>query len=123
MSAEDHASAVESIREEGQPVTFTLTTPGAHDAATETFGPAVTDTCDGWAIEVKSDEKDFRSIGFEPGEILARHPATLLFAPATYGELPALGASVTWAGAGRAVVGMLPLRPDGVVIMARVVIA
>lgn len=103
-------------------MTFTLTTPSAHDAGSDTFGPAVTADCPGWAIEVKSDEKDFRLLGFEPGEIIAKRPATLLFAPATYGELPALGASVTWAGAGRAVMGILPLRPDGVVIMARVVI-
>lgn len=94
MSAEDHASAVESIRAEGQPVTFTLTTPGAHDAATETFGPASVASVAGWAIEVKSDEKDFRTLGFEPGEIIKRQPATLLFAPATYGALPALHSSV-----------------------------
>jgi hypothetical protein len=123
VSAEDHASAVESIREEGRPVTFTLTTPGLHDPATDTYGPPTVSSVSGWAIEVKSDEKDFRTLGFEPGEIMVRQPATLLFAPATYGALPALHASVTWAGAARKVLGMLPLRPDGVVIMARVVVA
>lgn len=123
MSAEDHASAVESIREEGQPVTFTLTTPGTHDPATETYAAPTTASVAGWAIEVRSDEKDFRTLGFEPGEIIKRQPATLLFAPETYGALPALNAAVTWAGKRRKVMGMLPLRPDSRVIMARIVVA
>jgi hypothetical protein len=123
VSAEDHASAVESIRAEGQPVTFTLTTPGAHNPVTETYGPASTVAVSGWAIEVKSDEKEFRLIGFEPGELIQRNPATLLFAPAEYGALPPDNATVTWAGMRRTVRGILPLRPDGVVILARVIVA
>jgi hypothetical protein len=123
VSAADHASAVADIRAEGQPVTFRKVSPGVQDEATGLYSEPVVSTVPGWAIEVKPTEADFKLTGFEMGEIIQKQPATLLFAPETYGALPALHSSVAWAGKDRTVQGLLPLRPDGVAILARVVVA
>ena len=48
---------------------------------------------------------------------------TLLFAPTTYGETPAPGDVVTWNSIDYTVRSVDPVAPDGVTIIARVVIS
>lgn len=115
--AAEHASAVASLGENGAAVTFTHTAAGTHDAATETFGSPTVSSVTGYAIEVASSSEE---LSYAAGEMTVERLVTLLFAASTYGDLPALGSEVTWAGETRIVFAVRPLRPDGTTIIARV---
>lgn len=118
-----HASALAKIRAKGSPVTFTLTTPGAHDAATGLVDTPTETTVAGYGLQVSaltaSDRRAFDAVGLTPSEALM-----LLFAATTYGEKTDLGASCLWNGV-RYVVRTFgdAVAPDGVPILTRPVIA
>lgn len=115
--ATEHASALGQITDAGTAVTFTKVVPGEYDAATDTWTDDDDQTVSGYAIRVKGDPETYQSLG------LVEHEApTLLFAPTTYGDLPALGATVAWGGEAYTVKNVDPLAPDGTAIIARVVV-
>ena len=76
-------------------------------------------TITGSAVQVESDPRRFDALGLSLLENL-----TLLFTPTTYGETPQPGDEVTWPASGTVykVADVDPIAPDGVTILARVVI-
>ena len=96
-------------------VTFTRTT--------QTYNPttgvttSATSTVAGHAIRVRGDTETYRALS-----LIQSEAPTLLFTPATYGEVPQPGDAVTWAHVDYRVRDVNPLEPDGVVILARVII-
>ncbi len=117
--AADHADAYEMIREAGSAVTFQTGTPGTHDAATGTFTSPTYTTVTGYAVQVsagRDDETHYRDAGHTVGKVV-----TLLFAPTTMGQLPTLGATVTWASEVLTVRALRPTAPNSEgAIIARV---
>ena len=99
-------------------VTFTHSTPGTYDAATDTWGTPVTTTVTGEAVRVRGDPETYRALGL----IQSENP-TLLFTPATYGEAPEPGYTVEWSNVVYTVRDVNPVAPDGVMILARVVVS
>lgn len=95
---------------------FTRTTR-THSLADDTF-TVVETTIEGVAIRTPGDPILYRELGLVEAEA-----PTLLWVPATYGDTPEPGDTVTWNGLGYTVRHVDPLAPDGVVIQARVVIA
>jgi hypothetical protein len=100
-------------------ITFTRVTQ-TYDASTDTMTSAST-TVTGDAIEVQPSQQDalrYQELGMRLTETIV-----LLFAPTTYGELPEPGDTVTWPNSSSGTVytvrDVRALRPDGVVIMAR----
>lgn len=116
--ATEHADALALIRENGAPVAFVHRSAGTHDAATDTFATPVTTTVSGVAVRVSpslADRERYRLASLTPEQVV-----TLLFAPTTYGQTPALNATVTWAGDTLTVRDIGPVAPDGSTIIARV---
>lgn len=116
--AADHAGALADLTEAGAAVTFTRTTPGTYDAATDTHTAPVTSSVTGSAIKVSGRPKKYEALGLKESEA-----PTLLFAPTTYGSLPALGASVTFGGTTYTVRDVDSVAIDGTAIIAYVVVA
>ena len=79
----------------------------------------VESTIEGAAIRVKGDPHIYKELGLS----LTENP-TLLFTPETYGEVPEPGDEVTWPANGTVykVKAVDPIAPDGVVVLARVMI-
>ena len=121
--AAEHASALADIRDDGAAVRFVLDVPGAHDATTGRLAAPTTVTVDGYALQVKSltrgDHRVYESLSLTPTEA-----PLLLFAAATYGDVPTLGAWCLWNGVRHIVRGFGdPVAPGGVPILSRVVVA
>lgn len=99
-------------------ITFTRTTQ-TPDPATGIPTPAQT-TITGSAIQVRGRPQRYMALGLN----LTTMP-TLVFTPTTYGEVPEPGDVVTWPATNGKVYSVKdvdPIAPDGVVIVARVVI-
>lgn len=116
--ASDHAGALADVKAAGATVTFTLSSPGTYDAATDTYTSAVTTYVSGAAIRVAGNPLAYQAL-----ELIQSEAPTLLFTPTTYGSLPALQSAVTWGGATYTVRSVDPLAPDGTAILARIVVA
>ncbi len=115
--AVDHASALADVAAAGVAVTFTLTTPGAE--ASDGASTSVTvSSVSGYATDAKGSPLEYQRLGLTPGEA----PALFVVA-STYGEVPALGAAVTWGGVAYTVRSVLPYRPDGTALFSTVIIA
>lgn len=99
--------------------TFTHTTPGIYDAATDTWSaPEIAETVSGEATQTKGDPEQYRALSLVESEA-----PTLLWAPNTYGDAaPDPGWTVTWADVEYVVKAVDPVAPDGVVIVAKIVI-
>jgi hypothetical protein len=114
--ATEHADALDGIREAGAPVTFTKTTLGSYDPVTGASTPT-TVTVAGHATRIPGKPDTYQALG-----LIESKAPTLLFAPSAYGDVPPLGASVTWSGEKHVVRDVDPLEPDGTAILAHVVI-
>lgn len=90
--APDHAGALVDIQAAGAAVTFSHTNPGTYDAATDTWSSASTTTVTGSAMRVRGNPLVYQAL-----ELIQSEAPTLLFAPNTYGSLPALQSAVVWA--------------------------
>lgn len=116
--ATDHAGALADLREDGAAVTFSTGTPGAYDAATDTFGAPTAASVTGYAIQTApkaGEEEQFRALG----SALDRR-VMLLVAPTTYGGTVSPGARVTWASVDYTVAFVTAVAPDGTTILLRV---
>jgi hypothetical protein len=107
--------ALASVKRKGVAVTFAETVR-THDGATETFTASVV-TVAGYAVRIPARPDTYERLG-----LIQSTAPTLLFTPATYGEVPALGATVSWSGKTLTVADVNPLEPDGTVILAEVVV-
>ena len=116
--ATEHAGAYADVLAAGAAVTFSAITPGTYDGATDTWSTPTTATVAGAAVRVRGNPLTYQALELVQGEA-----PTLLFAPATYGALPALGAAVTWGGVVYTVRSVEPVSPSGSAILARVVVA
>lgn len=115
--AADHASALADIKDAGAAITFTKRSAGTHDPITDTFSAPSLSSVAGHAIRTKGDAKRYESLKLTPTDAI-----TLLFAPTTYGQRPALGATATWEGAPVVVRDTDPVAPDGSDIVCRVIV-
>lgn len=119
LYAAEHASAYTDVLAAGVAVTFTRRGTGTYDATTDTWSGGGADTTVlGAALQVKPDVLQYQALSLVVGEA-----PTLTFVPATYGQLPALNDKVTWAGDVYTVKSVQPIDPDGVAIMAKVVVS
>jgi len=115
--AAEHAGALADVADAGAAVTFTLSSPGTYDAATDTWTTPVETTVAGQAMQVSGNPEDYRELSLVESEA-----PTLLFAPTTYGSMPDLGYTVVWASKTYTVKMLSPLQPDGTTILARLVV-
>lgn len=97
-------------------ITFTRNTQSAYDPETDTSSTSET-TITGVAIRVPGDPKRYAALG-----LVESDAPTLQFVPTTYGNTPEPGDTVTWANETYTVRDVEPVAPDGVTILARVII-
>ena len=113
-----HTRILATVEKWGTAVTFSTGGRGTYDSATDTWvateasGPVT-----GKAVEVPGDLEEYQSLELIPSQTL-----TLMFVPDDLGDVPALNSRVTWAGAARTVRAIRPIRPDGTVLAARVMV-
>lgn len=111
--ADVHADALADVAAAGVAVIFSAVTQ-TYDATTDTVTP-VTTTMTGSAVQVGGDPRQFEALG-----LVQQRPIVLLFAPNSYGSVPALGSTVSWGGARYTVRAVQPIAPDGTAILSRV---
>jgi hypothetical protein len=114
--ADTHARAAALVAAKGATVTFT--------AYTQTYTPTTdtstvtASTVTGSAIRVRGNPDTYETL-----KLIESQAPTLLFAPATYGDAPSLGAVVSWGGTTYTVRDVQPVAPDGSDIISRIVVA
>jgi hypothetical protein len=113
----EHASALADLLENGSSVTFSYTTAGTYDEATDTTTGATSATVTGAAMRVKGNPLRYQALGLVQSEA-----PTLLFAPTTIGSTPPLGSSVTFGGVVYVVRDVDSIAPNGTAILARIVV-
>jgi len=113
--ADKHASALAMLRKKGKAVSFVQTVP-TYDPSTGLTVSVV--TVPGWAIGTRGDPRVYEAMGL----VMTEAPM-LLFAAATYGQVPAVGARVEWEGKPLTVQWVDPVAPDGSVIVSKVLVA
>ena len=116
--AATHARAYATVARKGAAVTFTRTTPGTYDPATDTTSAPTITTITGSAVRVTGSPDTYRALS-----LIESQAPTLLFAPATYGSLPKQGDKVVWGGVTLTVKDVSPLEPDGTPITANIVVS
>lgn len=114
--ATEHRDALADIKAAGVAVTFT--SQGRTYNATAGTSTVSTTTVTGYAMRVRGNPKRYEALGLVEAEA-----PTLLFAPTTYGDEVALGATCTWGGGTFTVRDVSPVGPDGDTIVARVVVS
>lgn len=114
-----HARALAKVRKTGQAVTFTLVSPGTHVPSTGGFTAPTTTSVAGYAIQVKG-EGGGPNAAFQDGETVEVKPLTLFFVPSTFGSVPPLGSTATWAGTTHRVKKTRSIAPAGTAIASYV---
>lgn len=100
--------------------TFTHTAPGAHDAATDTFGAATTTTYSGEAVQVSGGADEYQRLAAQG--VTHEQAVVLLWVPATLaeGSLPPIGSVIEWGADTLTLVAYLKVvAPDAVPVLAR----
>ncbi len=97
-------------------ITLTRRAP-TYDPATDQGAPVVVTMLTGAAIRVRGNPATYRRL-----ELVETEAPTLLFVPTTYGGTPKAGDELTWESKAWTVRDVDPLQPDGVTIMAKLVI-
>lgn len=115
--AVEHAGALADVTEAGAAVTFSKVSQGSYDPETDTATPS-TSTVAGSAVRVPGDPERYSRLN-----LVESKAVTLLFAPTTFGDTPALGATCSWGGETLTVRDVEPLAPDGNTIIATVVVS
>lgn len=98
-----------------EPVTFSRVSQN-YTPTTGAMTPS-TVTVAGAAMRVRGRPHVYRELG-----LVESKAPTLLFVPATYGETPEPGDRVEWQSLDYTVRDVEPVGPDGVTILARVII-
>ena len=109
-----YLSAAKAVASRGVDVIFATTSSGSFDETAETGSDTSSDLV-GKAVELPADPEEYR----ERELILGVH-LTLIFVPSVLGQYPGSGATVTWAGVLRTVRAVMPYRPQGVALAAKV---
>lgn len=113
-----HANALSAVQGAGASVTFTHTSPGAYDDATDTYSTPTTSTVTGSAVQVAGDPDAYDRLS-----LIRSVAPSLFFTPDTLGALPAPGDSASWGSDTYVVKDVQALSPNGTAIAATVVIA
>ena len=114
--AADHAGALADIKEAGADVTFSKNAR-TYDRGTGRSTVSAQSVV-GYAIEVRGSPRVYEALGLKITEAV-----TLVFAANTYGDIPNLGMTCSWGGETYTVRDVSPTAPDGIAILARVVVA
>lgn len=115
--AAKHAQAYARLAKDGAEVTFKAGSEGTYNPDGSWTDNAVANVA-GNAAELPGEVQEYEAL-----ELIGKDAVTLLFVPATIGQLPGLGYAATWRGKTRTVRRVAPIAPAGVAIMARVVLA
>lgn len=113
--AAEHASAYADVAAAGAAVTFTRRTKS--EAALTGVVTVTTTTVGGVAMQVQGDPRRYRELSL----VVSTNP-TLLFVPTTYGQVPESGDTVVWGGLTLTVKDVNALKPDGTVVLAKVIV-
>jgi hypothetical protein len=116
--AELHADIEVDFTEYGASCTFTHTSQGTRDETTDEFSGPVTTTVAGRAVSVRGNGERYKQLVLVKTEVL-----TLLFWPATFGDKPLAGYSVTWSGEVYTVDHVAQVAPAGDAIISRVLVS
>ncbi len=116
--ATEHAGALADILAAGASATIVATTQ-AHTESTDAIGTPTEPSQTGAAMRVTGDPRAYAQLTLKEEEA-----ATLLFAPTTYGDESALklGAKITSAVCTGRIRSIAPIKPNGSLIMARLVV-
>ena len=98
-------------------VTFTRVTQGSYDPETDVAAAPTTSTVVGVAMRTRGNPHRYAALG-----LVESKAPTLLFVPATYGETPEPGDTISWEGETYTARDVQPVAPDGVTILAKVII-
>lgn len=115
--ARQWTSALRLMTRKGAPVTFTLITPGTENIATGARGATATTAVSGYAARTKGKPLTYQRLA-----LIESESPTLEFVPSVYGQQPALNSTVQFGGKSYTVADVDPVAPDGVTILARVVV-
>jgi len=96
------------LMRKGAAATFSWSTPGTYDPATDTTTGGSVATVSGFAMRIQGDPDEYNRLGL----IQSEHPM-LSFAPTTPGQLPPLGATVVFGGETLTVEDVNPCAMDG----------
>lgn len=102
----------------GAAATFTYTTPGVYDPATDTTTGGATVELPGVGMEIDGDPNLYVALGL----IESENP-TILWKPTTAGTLPPLGATVVWGGETLTVKNIKRLAMTGTPEAAKIVVS
>ncbi len=117
---EDHAAALEAMRESGGvEITFPALSGGTYNAATGTWTAVASGTP---AVTGAASEKTAAPEEYQKLSQIVASPVLLLFIPNEYGARPVTGQTPVWAGKARTVARVFPIRPGGEAIGAQVVL-
>lgn len=113
-----HAGALAKVRDKGAPVTFRKRTAGEYDPLTDETQPPTEELVAGYAVEIPGELEEYDAYNLSPSKTIM-----LFFIPTVFGQLPAIGATVGWAGVTHTVEAIIPLRPAGVPVGGKVMVA
>lgn len=116
--AQTHANALRLVTRKGSPITFTLTSPGTLDPATDHFSGATVTSVSGSAVQDNGDPEQYAQMGLTMSD-----PRTLWFEPTTYGQEPPLSATCVWGTTTYTVKNVRTTSPDGTMIGCYVVVS
>lgn len=109
-----HASALRQVKAAGASVTFTKASRTRDPETGQSTKSTATVT--GHAVRVSGRPDRYQALG-----LIESKAPTLMFVPATRGELPEPGSEVTWGGEDHTVRDVEPVAPDGTAIAARII--
>lgn len=102
----------------GAAATFTHTSPGTLDPATNLHSAPATTTVAGAAVGLEANMREYERLSLVPSD-----SRTLLWAPATFGETPLLDSQVVWGGATYTLRSFNPFGADGTSILFTAVVS
>jgi hypothetical protein len=111
-----HARALLQVKRKGAPVTFTLSNAGVPNGLTGVPTGAASSSVAGHAVQTPGNPERYRAL-----QLVETHAITLIFAPSTRPQMPALGATFTFGGVKWTVKAVDPVAPDGDGIVATVI--
>lgn len=109
-----HARALRRLLTVGAPVAFSEE-QSSYDPETGVHGDPTMHVIEGHAVELEG------SINENDENLTLREALTLLFVPNNIGEKPAEQSTFEWDGESRVVLKVMPLRPAGRAIAAKVI--
>lgn len=110
-----HAAGLRRMLQIGTPIEFSLEVSD-YDETDDTFSNERILVVKGHAVQLDGDPIEYRDLG-----LTKKDPVTLLFMPDKIGDEPDLESQVKWADKVRTVKHILPFRPSGQGIGAKVI--